>query len=96
MSRAVLTRLPAGHRVTASVAGDALDRTGLVLLGCPPGVQRVMVRQLASAGVAGGAAHDGLVAATARHHSLLLLTLDRRARTTYEALGAAFEMLAHD
>ena len=92
----VLTRLPAGHRVTASVAGEVLDRTGLLLLGCPPDVQRTMVRQLASAGIAGGAVYDGLAAATARHHGLPLLTLDRRARATYETLGAAFEMLVHD
>ncbi|MEP6651653.1 MAG: PIN domain-containing protein [Lapillicoccus sp.] len=90
----VLTRLPAGHRVAASAAGELLDRLDFRLLECPHDVQRALVRQLAIAGIAGGSVYDGLVAATARHHRLALLSLDRRARTTYEVVGAGFEMLA--
>jgi predicted nucleic acid-binding protein len=90
----VLTRLPAGHRVTAGVAGEVLDDLELALLDCPVAVQRALVRRLADAGIAGGSVYDGLVAETARHHGLVLLSLDRRARTTYDAVGAAYQLLA--
>jgi predicted nucleic acid-binding protein len=90
----VLTRLPGGHRVTAAAAADVLARLKLPLLDCPLTVQRSLVGRLADAGIAGGSVYDGLVAETARHHGLALLSLDRRARTTYDAVESAYELLA--
>jgi predicted nucleic acid-binding protein len=48
---------------------------------------------MAAADVAGGAAWDGLIAATARAHDATLLTLDRRALPTYRAVGARLRLL---
>ena len=50
-------------------------------------------RELARRGIAGGAVYDGLVALAAREHGKLLATRDARARSTYEALGVAVELL---
>jgi predicted nucleic acid-binding protein len=57
--------------------------------------ERPTRRQLAGAalGLAGGAVYDGLVAATAREHRLPLITCDRRAESTYRALGVNYELL---
>lgn len=48
----------------------------------------LMDTSVALPGVSGGATYDGLVGATAAEAHLPLLTLDRRARRTYEAVGA--------
>jgi predicted nucleic acid-binding protein len=51
------------------------------------------LRRFVAKGVVGGAVWDGLVAATAREHNLTLLTCDRRAQPTYEAVGAAYTLV---
>lgn len=89
----VLTRLPAPHRIAPVHAGGVLDQVGLGTLALPDGEQRALARRLARAGVRGGASYDGLVGATALHHDLTLLTSDRRARTTYDALGVGYELV---
>jgi predicted nucleic acid-binding protein len=90
-SFSVLTRLPAPHRIAVSDAATVLDAmvdaAGLTLIGLPAEEHRQLVSTLATQGVRGGAVYDGLVAATARHHDVELLTRDRRARATYDALG---------
>jgi predicted nucleic acid-binding protein len=50
-------------------------------------------RELADNDVAGGATCDGLVALAARDHGAVLVTRDARARSTYETLGVAVEVL---
>lgn len=52
-----------------------------------------LLREFAALGLAGGAVYDGLVAAAAREHRLPLITCDRRAEPTYQALGAVYELL---
>lgn len=89
----VLTRLPAPHRVSPAVAATALGDVRLDVLVLPPEKHAGLVASLATGGVRGGATYDGLVAAVARHHDRLLLTLDRRARATYDVVGATFEVL---
>ena len=42
----------------------------------------------------GGAAYDGVLALTAAAHRAELLTRDRRAATTHEALGVRYRLLA--
>jgi predicted nucleic acid-binding protein len=49
---------------------------------------------IASAGLGGGAVYDAIVGATAREHDATLLTLDRKAQRTYQAVGASFELIA--
>lgn len=83
----VLTRLPSPHRIAAAVAGEAISALDLEVLALSAaGVGRV-VATLAAAGIGGGAVYDGLVAATAREHLCVLVTLDRRATRTYDLLG---------
>jgi predicted nucleic acid-binding protein len=47
---------------------------------------------LAAHGIRGGAVYDALVGATARHHGRSLITRDRRARTTYDAVGVSYSL----
>lgn len=89
----VFTRLPAPHRVDAADAASAIGALDLELLQLPGGEHRTLVRRLAEAGVSGGAVYDGLVAAAAAHHGLLLLTRDRRARATYDVVGARYALV---
>lgn len=43
--------------------------------------------------VRGGAVYDALVARTARHHGLRLLTRDRRARRVYDLVGVDYSLV---
>lgn len=43
--------------------------------------------------IVGGATYDALIAATAAAHGATLLTLDRRARVTYDRVGCRNELL---
>lgn len=53
-----------------------------------------LLREFVDAGIAGGAFYDGLVGAAAREHNLPLITCDRRAESTYRALGVTYELLS--
>jgi predicted nucleic acid-binding protein len=75
------------------VAGAVVEALPLKPLGLPGARHRPLIRRLAAHGVRGGAAYDGLVAATALHHRLTLLTRDRRARVTYDAVGVHYEVV---
>lgn len=44
-------------------------------------------QQLPEHGIAGGAAYDALIAATAASHGARLITCDKRAAAVYEAYG---------
>ena len=91
----VLTRLPAPHRVAADVAAEYLHlRFPGEPLVLPAAELATLVTRLAEAGIAGGAVYDALVAATAAHHGVTVLTLDARAERTYARVGASFKMLA--
>jgi predicted nucleic acid-binding protein len=50
--------------------------------------------RLVARGIVGGSAYDAIVAETARQSDLTLVTLDDRARATYEAVGVELELLA--
>ncbi len=50
--------------------------------------------RLSALAISGGATYDALVAATAEHHSALLVTLDHRAWSTYRRLGVRVELAA--
>lgn len=41
----------------------------------------------------GGAIYDAQIAATAKHHGLVLLSRDRRAATTYDLVGVDYELI---
>ena len=91
----VLTRLPAPQRVPAAVARDYL-RDAFTF---PPHVLRAesydgLIDLSAAEGIAGGAIYDAIVAATAKQEGAMLLTLDRRAVTTYRQLEADYRLLS--
>lgn len=91
---AVLTRLPSGLAVPASVcAGVLARRFGQTQLYLDDSRRSSMLERFAAAGVFGGATYDGLVALEAEAHGRTLLTLDQRARATYQRLGVAFSMI---
>ncbi len=92
-SYSVLTRLPAPHRLSAAVAADLIARVPGEPLVLPPEAYAGTLRTLARAGIRGGAAYDGLVGATAAAHGRRLVTLDRRAIPTYEAVGVRHRTL---
>lgn len=86
--------MPPPFRAAAPVVAEFLQRRfpeqPLVL---PPVAHRALVQRLAEGGVSGGATYDALVAATAAEAGALLLSRDRRAVVTYEALGAPYELI---
>lgn len=91
----VLTRLPSPHRAHPEMVLTFLhknfDRRWL-LLGA--GEQRRLLSEAAAVGIAGGAVYDALIAATARNVDETLITLDRRALPTYQAIGVDVRLLA--
>jgi len=89
----VLTRLPAPHRIAPDDASAAVGMLQLRPLTLPGSAHRELLPRLAAHGIRGGAVYDGLVAATAAHHGAILLSLDKRARSTYEALGVHHEIV---
>lgn len=93
-SYSVLTRLPPPHRAPGPVVAEFLAAEfGHELLLLPAQAHRDLIEFAARRRLAGGAIHDALVAATALHARATLLTRDRRAASTYEAVGVDFELL---
>ena len=90
----VLTRLPPPHRVQGSLVRDFLAaRFPDPLLRLSPRSHKELVLQLPDRGVAGGAAYDALVAATAVANDAELVTCDRRGLPVYEAYGVQIHLL---
>ncbi|WP_158228008.1 VapC toxin family PIN domain ribonuclease [Pseudonocardia sp. MH-G8] len=91
----VLTRLPQPrrvppHLVTAFLDGHFPDSVPRLPSAPSPDVLDIAVR----GGVSGGAVYDLVVALSAHRGGAVLLSLDRRAAGTYEAVGVAYELLA--
>ncbi|HSV37953.1 MAG TPA: type II toxin-antitoxin system VapC family toxin [Nocardioidaceae bacterium] len=89
----VLTRLPAPQRLTPATA-LRLIRTNF------PHTKRLtttraagLLDELVELNLAGGSTYDALVALTARHHDLTLLSADTRAADTYRALAIDFTLV---
>lgn len=90
----VLSRMPEGQRMEATVVVDALEREFPdPWLGLDRDAQRSCLRSAVDAGLRGGALYDALIAATAREHRATLLSADRRAQEAYEAMGATVAFL---
>jgi predicted nucleic acid-binding protein len=86
-SYSVLTRLPEPFRAEPVFVAEYLrqDYPGRRMI-LPERERRNLVTRLASLSIAGGAAYDAVVAATAAHHGHGLLSCDRRAATVYSRL----------
>lgn len=89
---AVLTRLPGDARLTPTDAVRLLRERFELPAVLDSRTSRAAPGLLASAGVAGGATYDGLVALAARSARLPLASRDRRALSTYRVLGIDVEI----
>lgn len=91
----VLTRLPPPRRAEAITAAAVLQaRLPRAFIALDAKAYAAALGQLASAGVSGGSAYDGLIALTALEHDVDLVSRDIRAARTYRALGVRFRLLA--
>lgn len=91
---AVLTRMPAPVGVSAAIAAQLIttnfaDR----LLRLPEGEMPTLLREIAAAGIVGGASYDALIALTTRAAGATLVSADQRARRTYAKLGVSVRAL---
>lgn len=86
-----MTRLPRGRRINPKQIQLYLQNkfTTEIYLNS----YRYAIAELTNCGVSGGATYDGLIALVARNANLKLLTLDKRASRTYEAVGVEYELL---
>jgi predicted nucleic acid-binding protein len=90
----VLTRLPPPHRAAPGVVVSFLeDRFRSPVLLLPAEEHFDLLHTATHLGITGGALYDALVAATAKQAGATLLTRDRRAVRTYEALNATYELV---
>ncbi len=89
----VLTRLPGDSRLAPPDAVRLLESNFAPVVHPATETRSTLVTHLASCGVAGGAVYDALVALAARDAGVGLVTRDRRAATTYAALGVSFTLL---
>ena len=90
----VLTRLPAPHRAPPDVVRDFLEaRFPAPFLRLSAQDHKAFILGMPGRGVAGGAAYDALVAATAAGFDAELITCDRRALPVYERYGVRATLL---
>lgn len=80
-------------RMRPSVTLTALRSLDLKALPLPPSAYLTVIARAADAGITGGAIHDAVVAATAKHHRYRLLSADRRAVRTYQTIGVDYEII---
>lgn len=91
----VLTRLPSPHRIRADIAAQLLGRwfSSNSMVTPTPDLSRTLIARCEERGVEGGAVYDALVGLTCAEAGLTLLTLDRRAITTYDRLDITYELV---
>lgn len=93
-SYSVLTRLPPPHRAPPDVVESFLrGRFQPRLLTLPSSRHRDLLKSAVEWGITGGSVYDALIAATAEHADAMLLTRDRRAARTYDAVGVSYHLL---
>jgi predicted nucleic acid-binding protein len=83
----VLTRLPSGLRRSPADAFHVLQKDFPVSEFLDATEAADLGEELSRLDIAGGAVYDALVAAAARRSGLRLVSFDRRAASTYDALG---------
>ena len=94
-SYSVLTRLPPPHRMDAGLVVELMRaRFREPPLTLTARRHASLLRLAMEGGVRGGAIYDALVGLTAKQAGATLLTRDQRAIETYDAVGAAHELVA--
>ena len=89
----VLTRLPGASRVDPATAESVLSQAFGDPCWIPVTTRRGLMKRLSSVGITGGAVFDALVAIAASSNNRTLLSLDRRATSTYRRLDVDFELV---
>lgn len=89
----VMTRMPGQARVERRLARRMIERAFPASVALPPDASLHAVATLSEAGIAGGAVYDGLVGLAAKAAGITLLSCDRRAASTYAALGVAVRLI---
>ncbi len=89
----VLTRLPAGVRRAPADVQRLLEHDFPGAWFLDGDATAALTTELARLRISGGAVYDALVGAAARHHDRPLLTSDRRALRTYDALGVRVRLI---
>jgi len=84
----VLTRLPPPRRRTPDEVGRSLAENFPSTVWLSEAGAANLARRCAELGIAGGSIYDAVIGAVAVEHQLPLLTRDRRALGTYQAVGA--------
>jgi predicted nucleic acid-binding protein len=84
---AVLTWLPQPYTVPPALAREALRSYATHVLALSGDRMIDTIDTIASARISGGSTYDALIAATAAHHAVTLLTRDERAVDVYERIG---------
>lgn len=92
-THAVLTRLPLPLRLSPAQAASVLDAAFPEACWLPPEEADRLRAVLGTLGVAGGSVYDALVGQAARVNGRILLTRDRRAERTYQALGVPYRFV---
>jgi predicted nucleic acid-binding protein len=93
-THSVLTRLPPPARVPAWAARRYLAETfEFPPLALAPDSYEELLDLVTEEGIAGGAVYDAVVAVTARALDATLVSLDRRAASTYSRLGIDYRMI---
>jgi predicted nucleic acid-binding protein len=91
---AALTRMPPPHRAGPAIVRDFLRHAfSAAHLELPADASSGLVDRLVEAGVSGGASYDAVIAMIADSHGRELVTLDARARSTYERIGVPIRYL---
>jgi predicted nucleic acid-binding protein len=89
----VLTRMPPPVRRSAADVQRLLEQDFPGAWFLDAAATDALTTELARLRISGGAVYDALVGAAARHHDRPLLTSDRRALRTYDALGVRVRFL---
>lgn len=89
----VLTRLPAPARRNAEEVGRILAHNFPGTTFLDPEASAELALRLPRVGISGGAVYDALVGAAAAAVGLTLISRDRRASSTYRAVGARVQLL---
>lgn len=82
---------PATPEIVVEYLSPLLERDPI---GLTPRRYPRAVAELARLGVRGGAVYDGLIALAARDADVELVSLDRRAASTYERVGVRYRLIA--
>jgi predicted nucleic acid-binding protein len=90
----VLTRLPLPLRLTAHQARDVISRAFQGACWLDEDHAEQLRDELGSLGIVGGSVYDALVGRAAATNDHTLLTRDRRAERTYQALDVPYRLLS--